>query len=246
MNTWLLGELLHLANSDPPYWRTEFYEIKNKILLEYGTWKGIHLQHIVKHCYNCEGGKIYTEENVFGQPMRISGGRTCLRCGGNGVYQEFWTVLDVFEIGARQFHKPCGTRRSSKPELTTPPSQEFEGYIRHVRPPYYLGNEAAYWLALLFEPKIFWRRFGHSGQVSRKFTPLVILGTWLFNISQLRYLPENISKKFDRITRRFRRWKQSNCFHDFGDYTDGDRIWDRCAWCGIERGDAIGYWDLPF
>lgn len=233
LRKYLLGELLHLANSSTPWWNDEFYRLKDHVLTMYGTWEGVHLQHIVKECFNCEGtGKIITTEYVVGFPVAISGGRVCAKCNGTGKYHEFWTVLKYYRLGDQHFHIPNGVRyysRGNVPDLQF--DQEIEGYIRHESPKYYLYAEAALWLALIFDHKLFWKRFGRTGYSSHKFTPLVILSTWIFDLSRI---PNDVHHFFRRIRERIVNFKQDHCQHEFPE-SEEPSMWDECRKCNMER-----------
>lgn len=178
---YLLGELLHLANSRPPLWRSEFYRIKDRLLILHGKWNGVHLQHIVKECFGCAGEGRKMERWYFGDGewITLKAGR-CARCAGTGKYDEFWVTLRSIQLGRRSFHLPIERfyTKSSIPAMVF--HNHIEGYVRHVSPKYYLYAEAAYWLALIYDLNFFVQRIGKTGYPSRKFTPMVILSTWLF------------------------------------------------------------------
>lgn len=217
----LLGELLFYANSAPPApWRELFYSLKDRVLVNYGEFQDSHLQHIVKECYNCTGGKVYERHAHLGEIVPIYAG-PCRQCNGTGVHREFWTVLALFRVGKRTFHMPIkrfeSYQKSLIPDL--PFAENIEGYIHHERPKYYLNVEAFFWLLLLFEPKTFFSKMGKIGCASRKFTPMVILSTMLFD-------GLDIGHKAYRWKRNFTLWKQAHCFHD---YPDGSAD---CSWCG--------------
>lgn len=223
---YILGELLFLANSRPPFWRDTFYRMKDQILARFGTNDGIHLQHVVKHCYECNGtGKRTEEVKHLGQLMLLSAGK-CHRCT-NGIFNEFWTVLASYQLGRRRFHSPR-QRYHSRAEV---PAVQFdktiEGLIRHEASKYYLYAEAAYWLILFFDPKFFWQRFGRSGYPSHKFTPMVILSTWIFEFSMLRRRAQGFR---DRLMDKIIRVQQRLCRHEF---SDEPHPWERCAKCDI-------------
>ena len=244
---WILGELLHLANSAPPLlWKNEFYAIKDQILFTHGHWEANHLQHILKECYTCEGsGKRQVQLMVLGELTTLHSGN-CPRCQGTGKYQEFWTVLRSYRLGNRRFHSPIfgkQYKREDMPALQF--TEQIEGYIRHEHPKYYLNAEAAYWMALIYDRATFFRWFGHCGHPSRKFTPMVILGTWLFNISQLRHIRYRIADKVSWWRRRYRASIQKRCRHEFP-WSEEPSVWDTCKKCGVERLYTPGYDGVPF
>lgn len=221
----IIGELLFLANSRPPfYWRDEFYQIKKKILTLYGTWDGVHLQHIVKWCYACNGtGKRTVELLVFGEPMELQAG-DCRKCNGTAKYSEIWVALDSYRLGRRSFHDPrCRYYFKDRiPEIQF--DRTIEGYIRHAYPKYYLHEEAAYWLALIFDPDLFWKHIGRTGYSSAKFTPMVIISTWIF---RARDLGDDLRSWVRSIKRKITAFRRAHCRHDF------DRSPEpRCIKCG--------------
>jgi len=243
---WILGELLHLANSAPPWWKQEFYRIKDQILYAHGRYEAYHLQHILKECYTCEGtGKKQVWLRVLGELMDLRSGN-CLRCHGTGKYEEFWTVLISYRLGNRRFHTPIGGKHYRFEDV--PPfvfKEKIEGYIRHDHPRYYQNVEAAYWLALIYDRKTFFDRFGHAGHPSRKFTPMVILGTWLFNLRQLKHIRYRIDRKFGYWKFQIEAFRQKHCRHEFESLGEPS-VWDRCEKCGVERLYTPGYDGIPF
>jgi hypothetical protein len=231
LTQYILGELLHAANSYPPMWRTDFYKIKDHILTNYAELEGHHLQHIFKECYNCDHGKIMKEVRMLGELIRMRAG-TCSKCGGSGRYEEFWTVLASYCLGNRRFHLPIGDRiysRSKVPDIKL--MVNIDGYIRHQHPKYYLYAEAAYWLALIFDRKTFFRRFGHTGHPSRKFTPLVILSTWIFDTSMIR---SRVGYKIADLKQKLTRLRQAHCRHHFP-RKQVPYAWEPCEKCGLKR-----------
>ena len=242
---YLLGELLFLANSSPPWWRSEFYAIKDHILNLHANWEGVHLQHIVKECYGCEGsGKRMIEIPVLGELTTLPAGN-CRRCNGSGKYSEFWVVLASYRLGRRHFHIPKQRYyfKDRIPDIQF--NEEIEGYISHERPDYYLNSQAGYWLALIFDRKLFFERFGNVGFPSRKFTPMVILSTWIFNVKHFR---AHVSSKVARLGRMIVNFQRSHCKHEFP-WAEEPSVWDECKKCGIERIHTEGYYDydgVPF
>ena len=190
---WILGELLHLANSSPPWWKGEFYSIKDKILFTRARWEGNHIQHILKECYPCVGtGKRRIQLRVLGELMDLQSG-DCPRCHGTGKFTEFWTVLRFYRLGNRGFHSPMFGRKYRLEDIPALQfTEQIEGYIRHEHPKYYLAAEAAYWLALIYDREMFFKCMGKTGFPSVKFTPMVILSTLIFNI---RHFPSTLKSR---------------------------------------------------
>ena len=208
----ILGELLHIANSSPPFgWKREFYELKDYLLRRYGTVQEMDLQHIVKECYACNGEKRIAETVLaFGQPFTMHT-KACWKCAGTGTYEEYWVHLLRYQLGKHQFHIPI-KRFYDRESAGWVSGDEIEGYIRHHSPDYYLYAEAAYWLAFLFDWNLFLRKFGHCGYHSRKFTPMVILATLVFNI---RIFPKQVHTRWSWIGRNVQAIRQRYCRHDF-------------------------------
>lgn len=157
----IIGLFLHIANSSPPLgFRREFYQLKEKLLKKYGASCGYDIQHIRKTCRTCDGTGVY----------RHGGYREhCCRCN-NGVYEEFYVVLQKYHISKYLFHIPGGKIYKPYYLRTT-----IEGYIQHNSYGY-LSDECFYWLALFFAPQLFIRAIGVVGFPCRRYTPMVILG----------------------------------------------------------------------
>ena len=135
----LLAAVLACANSSPPTCHCEaFYAMKDAILRKHGKLVGADLQHIVKKCW---GGYDY--------PCR---GASCRKCGGTGIYSERWHILQRWELGGRIFHRPIDST-SLRPDGPV----TIEGNVEHRR---WMGHqplEAAMWLALVFDRRLFCR-----------------------------------------------------------------------------------------
>ena len=136
-----LGRILHIANSDPPSrYRREFYAVKDRVLKRFGLPECNDLQHIIKPCWRCDGtGTFRGYDNgirwVNFDPFK------CRKCGGSGVYDEFWVALEGWSLGRYRFHRPrYRTRSQADPQLTRfAPGPLFdngaliEGHIVHDR-----------------------------------------------------------------------------------------------------------------
>jgi hypothetical protein len=136
----LVSRLLWLANSGPPIARTEqFYALKDRILRRWGTRDGHDWQHIIKECYGCDGRG----------ESRECPERACRRCGGSGVYDHFFVKLERWDLAGRTFHRPAEKtwKRPSEPVAIV-------GRVRHADVGR-AGNEAALWLALLLDRRLF-------------------------------------------------------------------------------------------
>lgn len=178
----IIGLFLHVANSSPPFlYRQEFYKLKERLLGKYGTFLGYELQHIKKICWTCGGTGIY-QHNGYDED--------CRRCI-NGVYEEFWVVLRKYSISKYQFHIPekkiyANWGMTTWVDLVcmyhTPVT--IEGYIQH-RSYGHLSDECFYWLALLFDLKLFFRCFGRIRYIGKKYTPMMFSNNAIFNIKRL-------------------------------------------------------------
>lgn len=175
----IIGFLLHWANTSPPILDDKgFYRMKTRLLEKYGTKIGVDVQHILKPCWNCEKG--------------------CYKCNtygiGGGVWDEFWSYLDLYTLGSYRFHVPRErVRKEPKEDITV------EGFIRHKPPNFYLYSEAFYWLALFFDRPLFKYTFGRSGHVSKKFTPMVILATMLFHLRYHDSFKRRWKRRFEKL-----------------------------------------------
>lgn len=172
-----LGKMLHYANRRPPALREqEFYAIKEKILLKHGQKIGYDVQHIRKDCYSCDETGTFRCDWKMPEP--------CWNCGGTGLYEEFWTLLETYQLGKYTFHKPV-SKVYENPGYQT--FGKIEGYIRHNTPRYYLSAECAFWLFLIYDRQTFFNYIGKVGFPSRKFTPMVIISTVIQKVRQFRF-----------------------------------------------------------
>jgi hypothetical protein len=146
----IIGKLLYMANT-LPYNNAVFYPLKNRLLKKYGTLLLPDLQHIKKICRNCDGSGLWN-------PYRKE---TCRHCGGSGIYEEFWVILDKYEIGGYEFYCPRERQHELKALKGVPVDAKIiEGFINHNIHPKY--KKAYYLLLLLFDTsslfKIFYQR----------------------------------------------------------------------------------------
>jgi hypothetical protein len=139
----LLSWLLRHANAHPPATRSkEFYALKDRLLRRYAAHVGSDVQRIAAPCWGrypgpCEGDR-------------------CPRCGGTGVYAERFIALERWNFAGRIFHRPVGPARSR--EVT------IEGRIEHRGVAYRTAQEAALWLALLCDRRLFWGLLSREGR----------------------------------------------------------------------------------
>lgn len=176
----ILGEVLHIANSQPPFlYKAEFYRMKDKILFRYGDLAGFDVQHIVKECWGYYGER-FQEYPINNLGMVVSVKRKCARYGGSGVYLQFWTYLLCYKMGKRSFHLPA-QKYYTDPQLNLQRPM-IKGYVQHQKYPYYLSTEAFFWLCLFFDFNLFLKTFALWGMSARKYTPMVILADFLWRI----------------------------------------------------------------
>jgi hypothetical protein len=184
----LLSWLLMSANTDPGILRRdEFYAIKERLLMRYGTIQGTEIQHIKKDCFTCDGTGEYEPEV------------DCYKCWGTGVYQEFWVKLISWDWNGYSFHQPV--ERKHKPFLSEDGSHvpiTHEGYITKLH--HWAANESRLWLFLLFDRKTFFRAMKSSCQC-RPRLPLSIIQKIVFD---LRLLPSRVRHNYWSCLRKLR------------------------------------------
>jgi len=229
-----IGELLELANRE--FRSQEFYKLKDRILKSLGAKAGVDTQHVMKTCQYCRGeGKMPKEVMLYGTPY-ITKGDPCWRCNGTGVYQEFWVMLDVYQLGRRSFHLPVDRQYNRElfdkilQALNIVPGKHFEGLIKHTPPRWQLGREAGWWLILLFDrSSLHSYYFGRNYQYGFVFTPLLLVNNLIYFTSTAYY----------RIKNSLVNYRRQHCRHEFPSTTDP---WasDECQKCGVER------WEIPF
>ncbi|MFA5029048.1 MAG: hypothetical protein WC713_14355 [Candidatus Methylomirabilota bacterium] len=132
--TWLLVR----ANTKPPHSHREpFYQLKDRLLHRFGRLVGTEWQHIRKTCWSCDDG------------VRDDGD-CCWKCGGTGIYQQTWVLLERWKFGDATFHRPVSRTPLDPHEVVT-----IHGPITH---PNYRADttEALLWLSLLFDRHLLW------------------------------------------------------------------------------------------
>lgn len=137
---WLLGLANARASSSPH--RRDLYDLKDRLLRRYAVRDGEDVQRVVDVCHG----------------WRFEGcdGDRCTKCGGTGVWQTRWVMLERWRLAGRVFHRPVGP--------TTPRAVDFiDGRIWHDVPAR-VAAEAALWLALLFDRALFWTLLVHGGR----------------------------------------------------------------------------------
>jgi hypothetical protein len=117
-----LGMMIN-ANSNAKHtrWAAYWYELKDKILKNYGSDCGYDYQLIEHQCWNCQGSGIY------------SIGNTCRSCGGTGIYSTERIVLQRFVINGEIFHKPINKVSSLADIFEYRVQKIINGVIAHKR-----------------------------------------------------------------------------------------------------------------
>ena len=128
-----------------------------------------------------------------------------MKCGGTGLYTDFWVKLNIWQFGKYEFHMP--EQRLFRTSLA-------KIYIRHKFPKEkgrkiiddYIHHKRMVWstdcnliLFLFYNPKLFWRAIGKCG-FSRK-TPIALLFNCFFKLNPKRFLFK-IKYRIYRLWRR--------------------------------------------
>lgn len=171
----ILSNLLHYANRDIPFFaKEEFYAVKKKLLEKYAIHVDEEYQHIKKECYTCGAtGKF----NHYYRGIEM-----CFKCYGTGIYEEFITILSLYEFGRYYFHIPKSKQYIHLHMGGKLPNVKFiEGYINHTTPKYNIGLECALWLLLWYDFETF-RKTMKMSKRCRPRTPLVFVQSaiWFF------------------------------------------------------------------
>lgn len=201
----LLGFVLHIANSDPPRLRQprdDFFDLKDAILKRYGTLLTAEIQHIKKECWLCGGsGKFERWDGNF---------EPCRKCGGTGIFDEFWVILSKYRLGRHCFHMPVvkyHRRDLDAKGYRSPEGQMINGYVVHGHYRYHLSCECFYWLTLFFNPRFFLRSIGCSKCLGPRFTPMVLMGNGIYSIKNgFRQLKRGFMKLSYRILNNEIQW----------------------------------------
>jgi len=187
----ILAKLLHYANSCPSD-GDRFYELKKRLLLKYGTYKGDTLQKIEKPCWG--------EWDYMWHEYGGCEGEQCTRCCGTGVFQTIYHRLMKFEFCGFHFFIPEGST-SIPPE--DPESVTITGRIEHQD--YGLwSSEAELWLYLLAgEWRQFFGQFRGSFYVNPGCYPLLRTQKILAKVYNFfRNLRRNIKWKIGKVRDR--------------------------------------------
>ena len=167
----ILGLILHIGNSRPLFgYRDEFYALKTQLLEQYGLFIQQDVQLILKPCWTCDQTGVFTKYGKW---------EACWSCAGTAFYSRFKSKLDRYELGGYSFHIPRGRVYDYSSEFKELPIH-IRGFIEHQSYPFYLAAECSYWLFFIFNRSVFWKSLGRTGHCSRKCTPTVIIGTFLF------------------------------------------------------------------
>lgn len=202
----VLACLLHYSNADPPHWRKAFYDIKNRLLRRYGTFRGHELQEIRKECWGPrEWDHGWCEWKYLG-----CAGKTCIACDGTGLFDIRWVRLERWEWCGYVFHRPDGDTRIQ-------PNPENEGYKRRIigrieHPEYgRKPREAVLWLLLLTGE---WRRLWYALSTSRS------CGRHLWPLLNVQAVTMEVSM--------FLSWRRCYCGRRYPTWGTGWQICKRC------------------
>ncbi len=166
----LVARLLHYANASPPFNKTEFYEVKDRLLKRYGTLTGSDTQEISKDCWGERRWRPQDDWNYDGDEdnyEQIPCGPKCRRCGGTGIFDIRWILLERWRFGRFTFHRPTTETRKEPASVSVRGRIEHKDYGR-------LSNEAALWLYLLTAHfGLFWRTLRSSRTCGWTWFPLL-------------------------------------------------------------------------
>ena len=121
---------------------------------------------------------------TFYESIKVDPPRKCYRCN-DGVYDEFWVLLELYEFGGYEFHRPVKRTRimNEMAEYCLGPlfgsKPMIEGYVEHKKYPFGLMREAAYWLFLFYRPGVYFRLLGKTCH-RRAWYPLGLLLRFTF------------------------------------------------------------------
>lgn len=156
----VLSWLLHLANSDPSGCRDTFYNLKDRLLRQYGVFQGHDIQEITKECW---GERRYDDHGDYDY---LPCDESCRRCGGTGVFDRRWVRLQRWNFGRYTFHIPDGDTRIK------PDSVQIVGRITH-KDYGKASREAELWLYLLtLQFAMWWKVLSTSAYAYPGFWPM--------------------------------------------------------------------------
>lgn len=175
----ILAWLLYNANTNPGFiYKKSFYNIKDQILKKYGELIGHDIQHIKKPCFACDS------TGIFKCHWKLP--ETCWRCGGSGVYEEFFVLLSVYRLGKYEFHLPRERTYSPKYYWVDPENKAIRRRIYD-----YISHSATRWstdcrlcLYFIYHPKLFFKILGSIGYSQK--TPLSFMCNCFFELNPRR------------------------------------------------------------
>lgn len=152
----ILSWLLHHANREGS--NENFYEIKNRILKNYGNLIGYDIQFIEgKKCHSCGGTGVHKYYDWSGEISDID---SCWYCTGGWYKRPVWNILKKMQFGKYIFHQPF-ERVYIKPVDLLKYYSQITGYIDHNRSKY--GRFALNVLFLMYEKGFIKRWYKQSG-----------------------------------------------------------------------------------
>ncbi len=147
----ILGWLLHHANRE--YHSEIFYKIKKIILSKYGVSDGEDVQFIAgKHCFRCGGSGVYSDYYDSGEQWAD----TCRHCCHGWYKLPVHVILEKKKLSRYTFHQPVRRVYNTKEAQALPPAS-IEGYVQHSYSKY--GKKARTVLFLMYDWDGFWKRW---------------------------------------------------------------------------------------
>lgn len=103
-------------------YKPEFYELKNKLLKQFGRANGYDLQVIERECNACHGTGIYTRGGY-----QVA---QCNRCD-DGRYETVKVLLERWVMNGELFHNPVGRVGMVRAQHVT---ETIKGLVEHTPP----------------------------------------------------------------------------------------------------------------
>lgn len=203
INKKIISLLLHYANRYKFLEKNDiFFDIKSYILAQNAIPLGKQVQHIVNKCWSCNGSGLFSEyyDGFYYQKIEP---RMCYRCN-NGVYNEFHSLLVLWQFGKYQFHtfvdRIDGPLFHESYFRDLPILENIEGKVRKEKVKYWLGWEAYLWLILIYRREVFLSIMKKSMPCGRVYTPLCFINKIVFRLRRG-------SRISNRWVAKFRRFK---------------------------------------
>lgn len=203
----ILATLLHYANAAPPPFRTAFYELKERLLRQHGTFIGHHIQEITKECW---GPRVWNRQYGGYSYLDCQRHRDC-RCSGTGIFDQRWIRLERWEWCGFEFHRPSGESRIAPVDANNVlKAPDIVGRIKH---PNYgdKSRESCLWLYLLTgEWRLLWRTLKGGRRCGVYFWPMM-----------------NVQRVVMEACMRLR-WQTCRCGRRYPTWGSGWQVCGRC------------------